>query len=68
MTGPWQVLGTRVPMQEMVGIDYLYVADWSLWLDLKLLLRTARHLLCAAATSRRSAAIRRAPVPDRAAA
>ena len=26
MTGPWQVLGSRVPMQEMVGIDYLYVA------------------------------------------
>jgi exopolysaccharide biosynthesis polyprenyl glycosylphosphotransferase len=45
MTGPWQVLGTRVPMQEMVGIDYLYVANWSLWLDLKLLLRTARHVL-----------------------
>ena len=37
MTGPWQVLGTRVPMQEMVAIDYLYVASWSMWLDLKLL-------------------------------
>ena len=45
MTGPWQVLGTRVPMQEMVGMDYLYVANWSLWLDLKLLLRTVRHVL-----------------------
>jgi exopolysaccharide biosynthesis polyprenyl glycosylphosphotransferase len=45
MTGPWQVLGSRVPMQEMVGIDYLYVANWSLWLDLKLLLHTARHVL-----------------------
>jgi exopolysaccharide biosynthesis polyprenyl glycosylphosphotransferase len=45
MTGPWQVLGTRVPMQEMVGIDYLYVASWSLWLDVKLLVRTARHVL-----------------------
>jgi exopolysaccharide biosynthesis polyprenyl glycosylphosphotransferase len=45
MTGPWQVLGARVPMQEMVGIDYLYVASWSLWLDLKLLIRTARHVL-----------------------
>jgi lipopolysaccharide/colanic/teichoic acid biosynthesis glycosyltransferase len=45
MTGPWQVLGARVPMQEMVGIDYLYVASWSLWQDLKLLLRTARHVL-----------------------
>ncbi len=44
MTGPWQVMGTRVPMQEMVGIDYLYVANWSLWLDLKILLRTVRHM------------------------
>ena len=45
MTGPWQVLGSRVPMQEMVGIDYLYVASWSLWQDLKLLVRTGRHVL-----------------------
>jgi exopolysaccharide biosynthesis polyprenyl glycosylphosphotransferase len=45
MTGPWQVLGTRVPMQEMVAIDYLYVANWSLWLDLKVLLRTVRHVV-----------------------
>jgi exopolysaccharide biosynthesis polyprenyl glycosylphosphotransferase len=44
MTGPWQVLGARVPMQEMVGIDYLYGANWSLWLDLKILLRTVRHV------------------------
>ena len=45
MTGTWQVLGSRVPMQEMVGLDYLYVANWSLWLDLKLLLHTVRHVL-----------------------
>jgi lipopolysaccharide/colanic/teichoic acid biosynthesis glycosyltransferase len=45
MTGPWQVLGSRVPMREMVGIDYLYVANWSLWFDVKLLLRTVRHVL-----------------------
>lgn len=45
ITGPWQVLGSRVPMQEMVALDYLYVANWSLWLDLKLLLHTARHVL-----------------------
>jgi len=44
MTGPWQILGYRVPMQEMVGLDYLYVANWSLWLDLKILLRTVRHV------------------------
>jgi exopolysaccharide biosynthesis polyprenyl glycosylphosphotransferase len=45
MTGPWQVLGRRVPMHEMVGIDYLYVANWSLWFDMKILLRTARHMV-----------------------
>lgn len=45
MTGPWQVLGLRVPMQEMVGMDYLYVANWSLWLDVKVLLRTALHVV-----------------------
>jgi exopolysaccharide biosynthesis polyprenyl glycosylphosphotransferase len=46
MTGPWQVLGSgRVPMQEMVKIDYLYVAGWSLWADVKLLVRTVPHML-----------------------
>jgi exopolysaccharide biosynthesis polyprenyl glycosylphosphotransferase len=45
MTGPWQVLGARVPMREMVGIDYLYVANWSLWKDLKLLMRTVQHVV-----------------------
>ena len=46
MTGHWQVLGSsRVPLDEMVAIDYLYVANWSLWTDLKLLLRTVPHVL-----------------------
>jgi lipopolysaccharide/colanic/teichoic acid biosynthesis glycosyltransferase len=41
MTGPWQVLGTaRSPLAEMVTIDYLYVANWSLWHDVKIMLRT----------------------------
>jgi len=45
MTGPWQILGpTRVPLTEMVGIDYLYGANWSLWLDIKILLRTIGHV------------------------
>jgi lipopolysaccharide/colanic/teichoic acid biosynthesis glycosyltransferase len=29
----------------MVKIDYLYVANWSLWGDLKILLRTVPYLL-----------------------
>ena len=41
MTGPWQVLGPgRLPLAEMVKLDYLYVATWSLWGDIKILLRT----------------------------
>jgi len=41
MTGPWQVLGSaRIPLHEMVKLDYLYVANWSLWGDIKILLRT----------------------------
>ena len=46
MTGPWQVLGSsRIPMSEMISLDYLYVTNWSLWLDIKLLLRTFPHVL-----------------------
>jgi exopolysaccharide biosynthesis polyprenyl glycosylphosphotransferase len=44
MTGPWQIMGSRVPMAEMVGIDYLYVANWSLWADVKVLIQTVRHI------------------------
>jgi exopolysaccharide biosynthesis polyprenyl glycosylphosphotransferase len=45
MTGPWQVLGpTRPPLSEMVKLDYLYCANWSLWSDIKYLLRTAAHV------------------------
>lgn len=46
MTGPWQILGpARVPLREMVAIDYIYIANWSLWTDLKILLRTIPHVL-----------------------
>ena len=44
MTGPWQ-LGSRVPLHEMVDIDYLYASHWTLWLDVKLLLHTVRHVV-----------------------
>ncbi len=46
MTGPWQILGpARVPLREMVAIDYLYVANWSLWTDIKIMLRTIPHVI-----------------------
>ncbi|MGI8904366.1 MAG: sugar transferase [Solirubrobacteraceae bacterium] len=41
LTGYWQVLGrTRIPFAEMVKLDYLYVMNWSLWEDIRLILRT----------------------------
>jgi exopolysaccharide biosynthesis polyprenyl glycosylphosphotransferase len=45
MTGVWQILGsTRVPLNEMVKLDYLYAATWSLWLDFKILVRTIAYV------------------------
>ena len=41
ITGPWQVLGrSEIPFGEMVGLDYTYMTRWSLYGDLKLILRT----------------------------
>jgi len=46
MTGLWQIFGSsRIPMHEMVKIDYIYGANWSLWLDLRILLRTIPYIL-----------------------
>ncbi|MDX6618209.1 MAG: hypothetical protein QOK36_595 [Gaiellales bacterium] len=41
LTGLWPVMGrSDIPYAEMVTLDYLYVTNWSLWGDLKLLART----------------------------
>jgi exopolysaccharide biosynthesis polyprenyl glycosylphosphotransferase len=41
LTGLWQVLGrSDIPFSEMVTLDYIYVTNWSLWGDVKLLVRT----------------------------
>jgi len=41
LTGYWQVLGrTRIPFEEMVKLDYLYVTNWSVWEDVRLMLKT----------------------------
>jgi lipopolysaccharide/colanic/teichoic acid biosynthesis glycosyltransferase len=46
ITGFWQVLGSsRIPLHEMVKIDYLYATNWSLWLDVKVILRTVPYVL-----------------------
>ncbi len=46
ITGVWQLLGSvRIPLEEMAKLDYMYVANWSLWSDIKILVRTASHVL-----------------------
>jgi exopolysaccharide biosynthesis polyprenyl glycosylphosphotransferase len=41
LTGLWQAHGrSEIPFEEMVNLDYLYVTNWSLWGDVKLLMRT----------------------------
>ena len=34
-----------IPLREMVSIDYLYVANWSLWIDMQILLRSIAHVV-----------------------
>ena len=46
ITGHWQVLGSaRISLDDMIRIDYLYVANWSLWGDIKLLLQTVPYVV-----------------------
>jgi len=41
ITGLWQVNGrSRTTFDEMVRLDLQYATSWSVWLDLKILLRT----------------------------
>jgi exopolysaccharide biosynthesis polyprenyl glycosylphosphotransferase len=45
ITGRWQTLGAaRVPLAEMVKIDYLYIANWSPWADFKIIIETIGYL------------------------
>jgi exopolysaccharide biosynthesis polyprenyl glycosylphosphotransferase len=51
ITGLWQVLGRDdIPFEEMVRLDYVYVTTWSMFNDLKLILRTL-PAMCRARTS-----------------
>jgi exopolysaccharide biosynthesis polyprenyl glycosylphosphotransferase len=46
ITGRWQTLGAaRVPLAEMVKIDYLYIANWSVWSDVKIMIETVGYVL-----------------------
>ncbi len=45
ITGRWQTLGAaRIPLEEMVKIDYLYIANWSPWADFKIMVETVGYL------------------------
>jgi lipopolysaccharide/colanic/teichoic acid biosynthesis glycosyltransferase len=42
----WQVSGrNRLTFEEMVQIDLYYIENWSLWLDLKIILLTLPAVL-----------------------
>jgi lipopolysaccharide/colanic/teichoic acid biosynthesis glycosyltransferase len=46
LTGLWQALGrTSIPFEEMIKLDYIYVTNWSLWSDVRLILRTVGVVL-----------------------
>jgi len=46
LTGLWQVKGrSRMRFDDMVRLDLQYARSWSLWLDLKILLKTPRAVL-----------------------
>ena len=46
ITGLWQVSGrNRLTFEEMVEVDLYYIAHWSLWLDLKIILLTLPAVL-----------------------
>jgi lipopolysaccharide/colanic/teichoic acid biosynthesis glycosyltransferase len=41
ITGPWQINGrSDIPFDDMVKLDYMYVASWTMREDLRLLVRT----------------------------
>jgi exopolysaccharide biosynthesis polyprenyl glycosylphosphotransferase len=46
MTGLWQVSGrNRLPFEEMVRLDLYYIENWSLLLDVRIILRTMLVML-----------------------
>jgi exopolysaccharide biosynthesis polyprenyl glycosylphosphotransferase len=46
ITGLWQVMGrSRICFNDMVRLDLKYVQQWSIWLDIRILLQTPKAVL-----------------------
>src|SRR5436853_7777408 len=46
ITGLWQVKGrSRISFNDMVRLDLRYVQQWSIWLDVKILLQTPKAVV-----------------------
>jgi len=47
ITGLWQVSGrSDIKYRDRVNLDYLYVLNWSLWLDFVIILKTFKAIVC----------------------
>jgi lipopolysaccharide/colanic/teichoic acid biosynthesis glycosyltransferase len=41
MTGLWQIAGrSDLSFDDLVRLDFYYLENWSIWLDISILLRT----------------------------
>jgi lipopolysaccharide/colanic/teichoic acid biosynthesis glycosyltransferase len=40
-----------VPYEEMIRLDFMYVTNWSVWWDIKLLLQTVPRVLSGSGAS-----------------
>jgi lipopolysaccharide/colanic/teichoic acid biosynthesis glycosyltransferase len=46
MTGLWQVSGRiSLSFDELVRLDFYYIENWSIWLDITILLKTIPAVL-----------------------
>jgi len=46
MTGLWQVEArSKTSFDEMVRLDMKYALNWSLWFDIRILLKTVRAVI-----------------------
>ncbi len=46
LTGLWQVLGRKdLPLRDNIEYDFYYIRNWSIWLDMSILLKTVPIVL-----------------------